>query len=67
MTYKPNRQLTISEASGYYTSKKRTPKLTLQGIWLENLGFHIGDHVNVTCNNNQLIIESIPADTSALS
>ncbi|MDY2594631.1 MAG: SymE family type I addiction module toxin [Oliverpabstia sp.] len=67
MTNKTNRKLTISEASGCYSSRRKTPKLTLQGIWMENLGFHIGDRVNVTCNNNQLIIESIPAENSALS
>lgn len=66
MKNKTNRTLTISEASGY-SVRRQTPKLTIQGIWLESLGFHVGDHVNVTCNNNQLIIESIPAETAVLS
>ena len=30
--------------------------ITLKGKWLEELGFHLGDYVQVKCENGQLII-----------
>ena len=33
------------------------PKITIQGRWLESLGFSIGDKLAVTCEQGRLIIE----------
>ena len=33
------------------------PKITIQGQWLESLGFSIGDKLVVTCEQGRLIIE----------
>ena len=33
------------------------PKITIQGQWLERLGFSIGDKLVVTCEQGRLIIE----------
>ena len=32
------------------------PRITLQGHWLEVLGFSIGDKLNVICREGELII-----------
>lgn len=32
------------------------PRITLQGHWLEELGFSIGDKLNVICREGELII-----------
>ena len=32
------------------------PRITLQGHWLEGLGFSIGDKLNVVCREGELII-----------
>ena len=33
------------------------PKITIQGQWLENLGFSIGDKLVVTCEQDRLTIQ----------
>ena len=30
----------------------------LQGNWLQEFGFFVGDRVTITCQNNKLIIEN---------
>ena len=37
------------------------PKITIQGQWLESLGFSIGDKLAVTCEQGRLIIEKSEA------
>ena len=32
------------------------PKITLQGHWIKELGFSIGDRLTVTCDENQINI-----------
>jgi formylmethanofuran dehydrogenase subunit D len=54
MTYKKNRDLKVVEQSGYHY--KPTPTITLKGQWLKELGFEIGDKVNVQCKNNKIVI-----------
>ena len=39
------------------------PWIQLQGKWLEDLGFHIGDKIKVSYEENRIIIEPIIADT----
>ena len=60
---KKERILKMSEQSGYYSPKDKRPALTLQGKWLQNLGFEVGDHVNIECTDDKIIITKIPATT----
>ena len=53
--FKKERTLTVSSVSGY--NSKDVPALRINGMWLEDLGFHTGDKVNVHCENGKLIIE----------
>ncbi|MBR1853550.1 MAG: SymE family type I addiction module toxin [Lachnospiraceae bacterium] len=32
------------------------PKITIQGKWLDELGFCIGDKLTVTCREGELVI-----------
>ena len=43
------------------TSRKTkfTPKITLTGEWLKNLGFEIGQNVEIEIKKNQLIIKNL--------
>lgn len=38
---------------------KLNPKITLTGDWLKNAGFEIGNNIQVTIKNNQLIIKNL--------
>ena len=54
MAYKKYREMKVYEASGYqYT---RTPSIVLKGQWLSELGFDIGDQIEVKCEDGRLII-----------
>lgn len=43
-------------------SSKEVPELRLAGVWIEQLGFKVGDLVNITTRDKLLIIE--PAEVS---
>ena len=49
------RKLTVYEGSGKNYSS--IPKIILQGQWLGNLGFSIGDKVAVSYQQDKVIIE----------
>ena len=54
--FKENRTMTvygISTQPGY----KIVPQIRLQGEWLKELGYNIGDKLNVECREGQLIIK----------
>lgn len=55
MPQKKNRELKVSTQHGYYGNDQR-PAIYLQGKWIQELGFDIGDHVSVKCQNNKIII-----------
>lgn len=44
----------VYEASGY--QYKRTPSIVLKGQWLSELGFDIGEQIEVKCEDGRLII-----------
>ncbi len=48
------RVLTVNEAVGY--SRKPTPFLRIQGLWLKDCGFNVGDPYYVKCEEGKLII-----------
>ena len=48
------RELTVSEATNY--GRKTAPMLRIQGLWLQELGFNVGDPVLVKCEDGKIII-----------
>jgi toxic protein SymE len=38
---------------------KNVPWLNVSGVWLEQAGFHVGDRVEITIVENQLIINPV--------
>ena len=54
VTRKDFRELTVSEATNY--GRKTAPMLRIQGLWLQELGFNVGDPVLVKCEDGKLII-----------
>ena len=54
MAYKKYREMKVYEASGY--QYKRTPSIVLKGQCLSELGFDIGEQIEVKCENGRLII-----------
>ena len=54
MAKKNVRNMKVCGQSGY--KYETVPAITLKGKWLEELGFHLGDYVQVKCENGQLII-----------
>jgi antitoxin component of MazEF toxin-antitoxin module len=55
------RALTVSEATNY--GRKTAPMLRIQGLWLQELGFNIGDPVLVKCEDGKLIVMRDPEQT----
>ena len=49
MAYKKCREMKVYEASGY--QYKRTPSIVLKGKWLSELGFDIGEQIEVKCED----------------
>lgn len=54
MAKKNVRNMKVCGQSGY--KYETVPAITLKGKWLEEMGFHLGDYVQVKCENGQLII-----------
>ena len=38
---------------------KSVPMLNLSGVWLERNGFNVGDSVEISISNRQLVIKSL--------
>lgn len=50
-----NRKLTVyGMAKGRHFQS--TPQIRLQGNWLKETGFSIGDNIQVVCKKNKLVI-----------
>jgi len=43
------------------SDNKEVPQLRLSGVWIEQLGFKVGDKVNITTRDRLLIIEPLEA------
>lgn len=54
MAKKQDRNLKILS---YHRDNKQVPELRLIGVWMEQLGFNIGERVNITTRERLLIIE----------
>lgn len=46
-------------------NEKTVPWLTISGVWLEELGFNIGDTVRITTREKLLIIEPLEGEAKA--
>lgn len=63
------RVLTVSSMSVPHTkskyatmermSYKQVPAIRIGGKWLEDLGFHIGDKIQMNCEDNRIVITLI--------
>lgn len=53
-SFKTDRLMKVYE-SGVY-SNKEIPQIRLQGEWLKELGFEIGDQLNVHCEGGRITI-----------
>lgn len=42
-----------------YKDKREIPQLRLAGVWIEQLGFKVGDQVSITTRERLLIIEPL--------
>ena len=58
MAKQTSRQLKVY-SSHRWSDNKTVPELRLTGLWIEQLGFKIGDKVNITTRDRLLIIEPI--------
>ena len=54
MAYKEHRNLKVYEASR--RNYKPTPQIRLQGDWLKDFDFDIGNPINVECRGGKLVI-----------
>lgn len=54
MSFKGTRSMKVIRQSG--REYKETPTIILKGLWLQELGFQIGDRVQVRCESGQLVI-----------
>jgi len=58
MAKKASRQLKVY---GLHRSSdnKEVPQLRISGVWIEQLGFKVGDTINITTRDKLLIIEPL--------
>ncbi len=54
MKYKKNRTMTVIYSGD--RNYQPIPTIRLKGKWLEDLGFEIGNKINVECQSGRLII-----------
>ncbi len=54
-TYKSTRELKVYQAPGVY-SKLDTPQIRLQGEWLKQIGFRVGEPIRVEVRGGELRI-----------
>lgn len=45
-----------------YNGKKTIPQIRINGIWLQELGFNIGDKISLELIEGKLIIEKLPVE-----
>lgn len=59
------RQLKVYQQHRSLSSGTRiVPELRLTGVWIEQLGFKIGETVNITMRDRLLIIEPVEGETN---
>ena len=45
-----------------YNGKKTIPQIRINGIWLQELGFNIGDKISLELFEGKLVIDKMPAE-----
>ena len=45
-----------------YNGKKTIPQIRINGIWLQELGFNIGDKISLELIEGKLVIEKLPVE-----
>lgn len=50
-----------------YNGKKTIPQIRINGIWLQELGFNIGDRISLELIEGKLVIEKMPAEEIKLT
>jgi toxic protein SymE len=58
-TRKIKLQPKIRRTTGYFSKTTQVPWLNISGNWLEQAGFNIGSNVEITVEQNQLIIKPL--------
>ena len=54
---KKNRKLTVyKKTNSHY---RGIPQIRLEGDWLQSMGFSIGDNIQVSCEENRLVISKV--------
>ncbi|MDL2433292.1 SymE family type I addiction module toxin [Streptococcus cristatus] len=54
MAFKKNREMKVYGSTG--AGNIMVPQIRLQGKWLQELGFDIGEPLNVECEGGRLVI-----------
>ena len=57
--YKSKRSLKVYKAPLGLNSKQQIPRIQLQGKWLEALGYHVGDKIDVQYTGDTIIINKV--------
>lgn len=55
--FKADRTLTVSSIGGY--QRNDVPALRINGLWLEDIGFHTGDKISVHCEDGKITITKL--------
>ena len=50
-----------------YNGRKTIPQIRINGIWLQELGFNIGDKISLELIEGKLIIEKLPVEETKLT
>lgn len=45
-----------------YNGKKTIPQIRINGIWLQELGFNIGDKISLELIEGELVIKKLPKE-----
>ena len=60
---KPNRKVKLHSQSRpsqkSSTGLKQVPWLNISGVWLAQAGFNVGDQIEITVSQNELIIKPL--------
>lgn len=48
-----------SSRSTQQMPNRALPKIQMEGKWLADLGFQVGDHLEVICEQGQILIRSL--------
>lgn len=56
-----------SSRSTQQMPNRTLPKIQMEGKWLADLGFQVGDHVEVICEQGQILIRSLAIQEELLA